>query len=90
MLQRKLRCPLLKVRLRCVSSMFFDSKSFGAGFQSSGSTSSLPSIYSLLASIQLAKARKAPKLKLLNARMLSYKCISPASLIASNQQVRIL
>ncbi|KAH9170927.1 RNA polymerase II-associated protein [Lactarius sanguifluus] len=37
-------------------------------FQSSGSTSSLPSIYSLLASIQLAKARKAPKLKLLNAR----------------------
>ncbi|KAI0250124.1 RNA polymerase II-associated protein [Lactifluus subvellereus] len=37
-------------------------------FQSSGSTSSLPSIYSLLASIQLAKARKAPKLKLPNAR----------------------
>lgn len=37
-------------------------------FQSSGSTSSLPSIYSLLASIQLAKARNAPKLKLLNAR----------------------
>ncbi|KAH9988468.1 RNA polymerase II-associated protein [Russula compacta] len=37
-------------------------------FQSSGSTSSLPSIYSLLASIQLAKARKAPKLKLSHAR----------------------
>ncbi|KAH9961533.1 RNA polymerase II-associated protein [Russula dissimulans] len=37
-------------------------------FQASGSTSSLPSIYSLLASIQLAKARKAPKLKLPNAR----------------------
>ncbi|KAI0267054.1 hypothetical protein BC834DRAFT_92917 [Gloeopeniophorella convolvens] len=37
-------------------------------FQSSGSTSSLPSIYSLLASIQLAKARKAPMLKLPNAR----------------------
>jgi RNA polymerase-associated protein CTR9 len=40
----------------------------GIGFQSSGSTSSLPSIYSILASIQLAKARKAPKLKLQNAR----------------------
>jgi RNA polymerase-associated protein CTR9 len=64
-------------------------QSFGAGFQSSGSTSSLPSIYSLLASIQLAKARKAPKLKLPNARMLSYKCISLASLIVSNPQVRI-
>ncbi|KAH9991808.1 RNA polymerase II-associated protein [Russula vinacea] len=37
-------------------------------FQSSGSTSSLPPIYSILASIQLAKARKAPKLKLPNAR----------------------
>ncbi|KAF8472978.1 RNA polymerase II-associated protein [Russula ochroleuca] len=37
-------------------------------FQSSGSTSSLPPIYSILASIQLAKARKAPKLKLHNAR----------------------
>ncbi|KAN0116355.1 RNA polymerase [Russula decolorans] len=37
-------------------------------FQSSGSISSLPTIYSLLSSIQLAKARKAPKLKLHNAR----------------------
>jgi RNA polymerase-associated protein CTR9 len=40
----------------------------GIGFQSSGSTSSLPSIYFLFASIQLAKARKAPKLKLHSAR----------------------
>jgi RNA polymerase-associated protein CTR9 len=44
----------------------------GIGFQSSGSMSSLPSIYSLLASIQLAKARKAPKLKLHNARRLLF------------------
>jgi RNA polymerase-associated protein CTR9 len=48
----------------------FDSPRSGIGFQSSGSTSSLPSIYSLLASIQLAMARKAPKLKLYNARRL--------------------
>ena len=49
-------------------SEFVGSPAFGAGFQSSGSTSSLPSVYSILASIQLAKARKAPKLKLHNAR----------------------
>jgi RNA polymerase-associated protein CTR9 len=47
----------------------------GIGFQSSGSTSSLPSIYSILASIQLAKARKAPKLKLHNARRLRFRPI---------------
>lgn len=37
-------------------------------FQSSGSIASLPPVHSLLANIQLARARKAPKLKLPNAR----------------------
>ena len=39
-----------------------------SAFQSNGSSSSLPPIYSLLANIQIANARKAPKLKLPDAR----------------------
>ncbi|THH14902.1 hypothetical protein EW146_g5490 [Bondarzewia mesenterica] len=37
-------------------------------FQSSGSIASLPPVYSLLANVQLARARRAPKMKLSNAR----------------------
>jgi RNA polymerase-associated protein CTR9 len=39
-----------------------------SAFQSNDSSSSLPPIYSLLANIQIAYARKAPKLKLSDAR----------------------
>ncbi len=37
-------------------------------FQSSGATSSLPPIYMLLANIQIARARDAPKVLLPDAR----------------------
>ena len=40
----------------------------GQAFQSSGSTNSLHPIYALLANIQIAYARKAPKLVLADAR----------------------
>ena len=41
-------------------------------FQSNDSSSSLPPIYSLLANIQIANARRAPKLKLSDARKFVY------------------
>ena len=54
-------------------------------FQANNTASSLPQIYSLLANLQIAHARKAPKVILQDARTFYFSCTPVANMPSSGQ-----